>query len=80
MCELDAEPMAFEDRRRNFQTWIMSYHSGGSVKFTKEQMEWLHMIRDHIASSFHIEKDDFDLSPLIQKADLAKCTSFLVRT
>ena len=34
------------------------------------------MIRDHIASSFHIEKDDFDLSPLMQKADLAKCTSF----
>ena len=25
-------------------------------------MEWLQMIRDHIASSFHIEKDDFDLA------------------
>lgn len=73
VCELDAEPIAFEDTvRRNFQTWIMSYHSGGSVKFTKEQMEWLHMIRDHVASSFHIEKDDFDLSPFDAKGGLGK--------
>ena len=42
MCSLDPEPTAFEDIvRRNFQKWIMAYHSGGSVKFNKEQMEWL---------------------------------------
>jgi len=73
VCELDADPTAFEDIvRRNFQTWIMASHSGGSVKFTKEQMEWLQMIRDHIASSFHIEKDDFDLSPFNAKGGLGK--------
>ncbi|MDB2514622.1 DEAD/DEAH box helicase family protein [Alphaproteobacteria bacterium] len=73
VCKLDAEPTAFEDTvRRNFQTWIMSYHSGGSGKYTKEQMEWLRMIRDHIASSFHIEKDDFDLSPFDAKGGLGK--------
>ena len=38
VCELDAEPIAFEDTvRRNFQTWVMSYHSGGSVKSPKNK-------------------------------------------
>ncbi len=26
-------------------------------------MEWLRMIRDHVATSFRIEVDDLDLSP-----------------
>ena len=30
------------------------------------------MIRDHIASSFHIEKDDFDLSPFDAKGGLGE--------
>lgn len=73
VCGLDKEPTAFEHTvRKNFQDWIMSYHSGGSVKFTKEQMEWLHMIRDHITTSFRVEKDDFDLSPFDAKGGLGK--------
>jgi len=73
VCSLDSEPTAFEDIvRRNFQNWIMAYHSGGSVKFNKEQMEWLQMIRDHISVSFHIEKDDFNLAPFDGKGGLAK--------
>jgi len=73
VCGLDAEPTSFEVIvRKNFQSWIMTYHSGGSVKFNKEQMEWLHMIRDHVNSSFHNEKDDFDLSPFDAKGGLGK--------
>ena len=34
---------------RNFQSWIMKHHSGSGEKFNKEQMAWLHMIREHIA-------------------------------
>ncbi len=26
-------------------------------------MDWLRMIRDHIISSFHMERDDLDMSP-----------------
>ena len=26
-------------------------------------MQWLRMIKDHIVTSFHIEKEDFDYSP-----------------
>ena len=73
VCGLDVEPTAFEDVvRKNFQTWIMSYHSGGSEKFDEEQMQWLRMIRDHIATSFHVEKDDFDLAPFNAQGGLGK--------
>ncbi|MDE4063791.1 DEAD/DEAH box helicase family protein [Phaeobacter gallaeciensis] len=49
--------------RRNFQNWIMKRHSGAGEKFSEAQMEWLHMIRDHLATSFTIERDDLELSP-----------------
>jgi type I restriction enzyme R subunit len=49
--------------RRNFQNWVLRRHQGANHKFTEEQMNWLRMIRDHIASSFHLEKDDLDLAP-----------------
>lgn len=49
--------------RTNFQEWIMKRHEGNAMKFNKEQMAWLHMIRDHIATSFHIEADDLDFAP-----------------
>ncbi|TYB32404.1 MAG: DEAD/DEAH box helicase, partial [Flexistipes sinusarabici] len=48
---------------RNFQEWIFSTHSGAGEKFSEDQMEWLRMIKDHIASSFHLEMDDLDYTP-----------------
>lgn len=47
---------------RNFQTWVFGKQAG-PVKFNEEQMEWLRMIKDHIAASIHLEMDDLDLSP-----------------
>ncbi len=38
-------------------------HHGDAPKFTEEQMHWLHMVRDHIATSFHVTPDDLDLAP-----------------
>ena len=48
---------------RNFKEWIFKKHSGSGEKFTEEQMNWLRMLKDHIASSFHIEADDLDYTP-----------------
>jgi len=56
---------------RNFRDWVVLAQSGHK-HFTEEQMNWLHMIRDHIASSFHIEKDDFSLSPFGETGGLGK--------
>ncbi|QTA79797.1 Restriction endonuclease, type I/III [Desulfonema limicola] len=47
----------------NFKNWIFKKHSGAGEKFTDEQMEWLRMLKDHIAASFHVEMDDLDYTP-----------------
>ena len=58
--------------RRNFQNWIMKHHSGGAEKFNEEQMDWLRMVRDHIANSFHIECDDLDMTPFDSQGGLGR--------
>lgn len=58
--------------RRNFQVWIMKRHSGNGDKFNETQMIWLHMIRDHIISSFHIERDDLETAPFNAHGGLGK--------
>ncbi|MGE0772351.1 MAG: DEAD/DEAH box helicase family protein [Cyclobacteriaceae bacterium] len=47
---------------KNFQDWVFK-RQAGALKFTEEQMNWLRMIKDHIASSFHVEMDDLDYTP-----------------
>ena len=61
-----------ETVRRNFQNWIMQHHSGGTEKFNEAQMQWLRMIRDHVISSFHIEKDDLDMAPFDAQGGMGK--------
>ena len=73
VCAIDETLSPYSETvRRNFQAWIMERHSGGSEKFNEEQMEWLRMIRDHITSSFHIEKDDLEMAPFDAKGGLGK--------
>ena len=56
---------------RNFQEWVFKKQAG-KIKFTEEQMQWLRMMKDYVAGSFHIEKDDFDLSPFNAEGGLSK--------
>ena len=44
----------------------------GEGRFTKEQLKWLHMIRDHIAANLGIEPDDFEYAPFSQHGGLGK--------
>jgi type I restriction enzyme R subunit len=72
-CGIDKTVSGYSDTvRRNFQNWIMQHHSGGEPKFNKEQMEWLHMIRDHIVTSFHIERSDLESTPFDAKGGMGK--------
>ncbi len=73
VCGVDPKLVAYADTvRRNFQNWIMKRHSGDGEKFTGEQLEWLHMIRDHIANSIHVERDDIEMAPFDAKGGLGK--------
>ena len=40
--------------------------------FSDEQIIWLKLIRDHIATSLSIETDDLELSPFNQQGGLGK--------
>ena len=64
VCGLDETLTHHSDRvRRNFQEWILKRHAGAGEKFSDEQMSWLRMIRDHLATSFTIERDDLEMAP-----------------
>jgi type I restriction enzyme R subunit len=56
---------------RNFQKWVFDKQAG-PLKFTEEQMAWLRMIKEHIISSVHIEKDDLDYAPFDGKGGVGK--------
>jgi type I restriction enzyme, R subunit len=56
---------------KNFQEWVFKKQAG-NLKFSEEQMQWLRMMKDYIANSFNLEKDDFDLSPFNAQGGLSK--------
>ena len=73
VCGIDATISPYSETvRRNFQNWIMTHHSGSGEKFNEEQMEWLRMIRDHIISSFHLDREDLDMAPFNARGGLGR--------
>jgi type I restriction enzyme R subunit len=73
VCGLDATLSPFDDTvRRNFQNWVLKHHSGGGEKFNETQMDWLRMLRDHVAGSFHIDRDDLEMAPFDGQGGLGK--------
>jgi type I restriction enzyme R subunit len=52
-----------------FDLWMHDQQSNGQ-QFTDDQIRWLSMVRDHIATSMTIERDDFDLEPFTQEGGL----------
>ena len=57
---------------KNFQDWIFAKNAGKHNAFTEAQMQWLRMMKDYVANSFSIDKDDFDLSPFNAEGGLSK--------
>lgn len=70
---IDEQLMPFgETVRQNFQTWIMQRHAGTPTKFTDEQLRWLQLIRDHVCTSLHFERDDLEFAPFDAQGGLGK--------
>lgn len=57
---------------KNFQAWVFKKQAGTTTKFTEEQMQWLRMIKEYVANSFHVEKEDFELDPFNKNGGLGK--------
>ncbi|WP_455619829.1 type I restriction endonuclease subunit R [Eisenbergiella sp.] len=53
----------------NFMQWTFK-RNAGNIQFTEEQMEWLRLIKDHIAISLSILPEDLDLTPFDRKGGL----------
>jgi type I restriction enzyme R subunit len=54
-----------------FHEWLMDKAKAGAV-FTPEQLAWLGLIRDHIATSLSIDPEDFEYTPFGERGGLGK--------
>lgn len=63
----------------NFMRWTLK-RNAGAVHFTEEQMEWLRLVKEHIATSLSIVPDDLELSPFDSKGGLGKFYDLFGRT
>ena len=68
--ENELVPYADQVRAR-FQSWMAQQTTRGR-SFTGEQVRWLEMIRDHVATSLEITADDFDLTPFAEEGGLGR--------
>jgi type I restriction enzyme R subunit len=57
---------------RNFQQWILKKNAGQHNRFTKEQIDWLQMLKEQIATSVHVDTDDLDYTPFDAKGGKGK--------
>ena len=69
---IDATLTAFDKTvDKNFQDWIFKKQAG-TLKYSNEQVQWLRMIKDYIANSFHVEREDFEYTPFNALGGLGK--------
>ena len=70
---LDTELKPFaDDVDKRFQAWIFRHNAQRGTAFTPEQTEWLRLMKDHLASSCSITREDFDYAELADKGGLQK--------
>ena len=70
---MDDELRPFADTvDKRFADWVFRHNARRATAFTPDQMEWLRLVKDHIASSCRIERDDFDYAQLAGKGGLQK--------
>lgn len=69
--ETELKPFS-EQVDKRFQEWIFRHNAQRATAFTPEQTEWLRLMKEHIASSCSITRDDFDYAELAGKGGLQK--------
>ncbi|MCP5550552.1 MAG: DEAD/DEAH box helicase family protein [Akkermansiaceae bacterium] len=70
-CGIDGKLTPFSDTvRRNYRDWILRKNAGRPLQ--PGQIAWLELIRDHIMTSHHLERDDLDYAPFDAQGGLGK--------
>ena len=70
--EQEAQLVPYKDQvEARFENWLASQKAIGR-EFSAEQLMWLGLIKEHVASSLAIAPDDFDYAPFIQHGGLGK--------
>ncbi|WP_421894148.1 type I restriction-modification enzyme R subunit C-terminal domain-containing protein [Marinoscillum sp.] len=73
VCGIDTTLTPFDSTiDENFRKWIFKQNAGQHNRFTDEQMNWLRMLKDQVANSFHIEVEDLDYVPFDSKGGRGK--------
>jgi type I restriction enzyme R subunit len=71
------EPFA-ETVNQRFNGWLTEQEKQGR-RFSPEQLEWLNMIKEHIATSLTIGIEDFENVPFNQKGGAIKASKLFGR-
>ena len=66
-------------RQSRFAAW-MTQQASKSRKFTDQQVRWLEMMRDHIATSVEIDIEDLDAAPFVQEGGRGKASEVFGKT
>jgi len=69
--EIDVLEPFTETIDKRFEDWLAQQESIGR-KFSDEQLEWLSMIKEHVATSLTIEMEDFEYAPFHDKGGQVK--------
>ncbi|MCX6964989.1 MAG: DEAD/DEAH box helicase family protein [Verrucomicrobia bacterium] len=70
-CGIDETLTPFADTvRRNFRDWILRKNAGQPLDAA--QTAFLQLIRDHVATSFHIDRADLEYAPFDARGGLGK--------
>ncbi|GAB2742788.1 type I restriction-modification enzyme R subunit C-terminal domain-containing protein [Melaminivora jejuensis] len=70
---LDDELRPFADQvDRRFQDWVFRHNAQRATAFSPEQMQWLRLMKEHIASSCAIAREDFDYAEMAARGGLQK--------
>ena len=62
-----------EEVRERFDGWMAQQANKGR-NFSGQQVRWLEMMRDHIATSLEVEVEDFDYTPFHEAGGLGTAT------
>ena len=68
----DEELVPYPERvQERFREWLLAQDNAGR-RFQPQQLRWLEMMRDHIATSLEMDLDDFGYTPFAEEGGLGR--------